>query len=178
MNNDTMDGRCRRRLSAALTAGVAGFALLAAACGGGGSAGGSGTSQTPYQQALAYARCMRSHGEPGFPDPTSQGAFSRIPPPSPQYQSANKACQHLLPSQPLTAAQKQEHVSQALRFAGCMRSHGVPSFPDPTIAQGGTAVGFRMSGIDRSSPHFQAAAQTCRKFEPGMAGLMAGGGAP
>jgi hypothetical protein len=67
----------------------------------------------------------------------------------------------------------------ALKFSACMRSHGLPSFPDPIIAQGGTAVGFNPSrSIDRNSPQFQAAVRACHKYEPGMAGLMTGGGAP
>ncbi len=121
---------------------------------------------------------MRTHGEPGFPDPTSHGQITYGPVDihSPQYLSANKTCEHLLGSQSLTAAQKREHLSQALRFSECMRSHGVLNFPDPLVAQGGKAVGFRMPGVDQSSPQFQAAVQACRKFEPGMAGLMAGGG--
>ena len=171
-------GRARVRAGAGLlAAALAGTAVLAAACGGGSPAGaGSGNGQTPYQQALAYAHCMRAHGDPGFPDPNSQGLFPH--PAGPQYQSATRACEHLLPSQPLTAAQEQGHVSQALRFAACMRSHGIPHFPDPAIAQGGTAVGFRLGSIDRNSPQFQAAVHACRAFEPGMAGLMAGGGMP
>jgi hypothetical protein len=180
MNNIIISGgrnRQQRAGAGILAAALAGIALLAAACGSGSPAGaGTGSGQTPYQQALAYARCMRAHGDPGFPDPNSQGLFPH--PAGPQYQSASRACEHLLPSQPLTAAQKQEHVSQALKFSACMRSHGVPGFPDPTIAQGGTAVGFRLGNIDRNSPQFQAAAHACRKFEPGMAALMAGGGTP
>jgi hypothetical protein len=31
-------------------------------------------------------------------------------------------------------------------------------------------VGFRVSGIDLSSPQFQSAQQACRKFEPGLGG--------
>jgi hypothetical protein len=171
-------GRGQRRAGTAILASVlAGIAMLAAACGGGLPVGaGSGSGQTPYQQALAYAQCMRAHGDPGFPDPNSQGLFPH--PAGPQYQPASRACGHLLPSQPVTAAQNQEHVSQALKFSLCMRSHGVPSFPDPTIAQGGTAVGFKLGNIDRNSPQFQAAVHACRKFEPGLAGLMAGGGTP
>jgi hypothetical protein len=30
---------------------------------------------TAYQQSLAYAQCMRAHGEPGYPDPASNGGF-------------------------------------------------------------------------------------------------------
>jgi hypothetical protein len=179
MNDITSAGRNRQWRAGAgiLAAALAAIAVLATACGGGSSASaGSGSGQTPYQQAIAYARCIRAHGDPGFPDPNGQGLFPH--PARPQYQSASRACAHLLPSQPLTAAQKQAHVSQALQFSACMRSHGVPGFPDPTIAQGGTAVGFRPGNIDRNSPQFQAAVHACRRFEPGMAGLMAGGGTP
>lgn len=162
--------------AAVLATALPGIALLAAACGSGGSpTAGPGTNQTAYQQALAYAQCMRNHGEPGFPDPTSQGAitYGPIDIHSPQYLSANKTCEHLLGSQPMTAAQKREHVSQALKYSACMRAHGMPNFPDPIIVQGGKAVGFRMSGIDQSSPQFQSAQQACRKYAPGL-----GGGGP
>ena len=76
-NDDTGGGRSRqqraeRRRAAVLTVALVSFALLAAACGGDGSSTAGGT---PYQQALAYAQCMRSNGEPGFPDPDSQGLF-------------------------------------------------------------------------------------------------------
>jgi hypothetical protein len=75
---------------------------------------------------LAYTQCMGTHGKPGFPDPTSQGQITYGPVDihSPQYLSASKTCEHLLGSQPLTAAQKREHLSQALKFSECMRSHG------------------------------------------------------
>jgi hypothetical protein len=178
MNDNIRGGRNRRRAAAGiLAAAVAGIAALATACGSSPPAGaGAGSGQTPYRQALAYARCMRSHGDPGFPDPDSQGLFPH--PAGFQYRSASSACGHLLPSQPLTAGQKQGHVRQALAFSACMRSHGVPGFPDPTVAQGGIAVGFKVGNIDQDSPQLQAAARACRSFEPGMAGIMTGGGAP
>jgi hypothetical protein len=47
-----------------------------------------------------------------------------------------------------------------------MRSYGVPNFPDPG-ASGGIDIG---SGVDPQSPAFQAAAQACRKFQPGPRG--------
>jgi len=160
--------------------GLAGIMFLVAACSGGAATAGAGAAGPTYQQALvAYAQCMRAHCEPDFPDPTSQGAFPHIPPPSsPRYQTANRGCQHLIPSRPLTAAQKQRATRQALQFSACMRAHGVPSFPDPVISGGGTAVGLHVAHLDRNSPQFQAAVQACRTFEPGMAGLMSGGGAP
>ena len=45
-----------------------------------------------YTQELKFADCMRRHGEPGFPDPSSNGVFSLngIDPNSPQYEGARK----------------------------------------------------------------------------------------
>src|SRR5260370_34299274 len=52
-------------------------AVLVTACGGGSSPGASATGgSTRAQAALAYARCMRSHGVPDFPDPDSNGNFN------------------------------------------------------------------------------------------------------
>jgi hypothetical protein len=66
----------------------------------------SGHSLSRSQQAqyLRYAACMRSHGEPRFPDPTfngnsvSFGTNGAIDPNSPQYQSAAQACASVNPS--------------------------------------------------------------------------------
>jgi hypothetical protein len=49
------------------------------------------------RKALAFARCMRAHGVPSFPDPTSSGAAPAGPPAgidlqSPAFQSAARAC--------------------------------------------------------------------------------------
>jgi hypothetical protein len=47
----------------------------------------------------------------------------------------------------------------ALKFAQCMRSHGVPNFPDP-----GQPVGGPGSGINPQAPGFQSAGQRCDKL--------------
>jgi hypothetical protein len=61
-------------------------------------------SATQQQQALnqlvKYSQCMRAHGVPNFPDPTSGNGgmgfnLSGVNLHSPQYQSANQACQSL-----------------------------------------------------------------------------------
>lgn len=54
-------------------------------------------------------------------------------------------------------------TQQALRYASCMRSHGVTNFPDPTA---GKAERIGQSGIDTNSPTFQAAATACQKYQP------------
>jgi hypothetical protein len=52
-----------------------------------------------------------------------------------------------------------------LKFSQCMRSHGVPKFPDPS-ARGGIDIG-STSGLDPRSPSFQTAQNACRKLLPG-----------
>jgi hypothetical protein len=151
---------------------VAGAALLlATACSGGGST--VTTALTTYQKALAYAQCMRTHGVPKFPDPDSRGVFgispSELGPTNgTQFRAADKACRHLLPGgQPMTPAQQRKVTDEALRFVACMRSHGLPSFPDPIVnAQG---IGFRVGrgGPGPRSPQFKAAQQACQKLMPG-----------
>jgi hypothetical protein len=61
--------------------------------------------------------------------------------------------------------------SRPLAFARCMRANGVPNFPDPT--PGGRPL-FSTTGINPSSPAFQAAQAKCHGF---MA-LPGGPGAP
>ncbi len=60
-----------------------------------------------------------------------------------------------------------------LKFADCMRSHGVPNFPDPGAAGGGGIPIAAGSGINPRSPAFQAAQNACMKLMPG--GVPAGG---
>jgi hypothetical protein len=54
-------------------------------------------------QALKFSVCMRSHGEPNFPDPAANGSFTLpagMNAESPQFQNAAKACQSLRPNNP------------------------------------------------------------------------------
>jgi hypothetical protein len=88
---------------------------------------------------------------------------------SPQYLPASKACGHLLPSYQVTPAQRKQELSSALRYSACMRSHGVPSFPDPVELANGN-IELRLGAGHGSSPQQQAAAQACRKFLPGGGG--------
>jgi hypothetical protein len=49
-----------------------------------------------------------------------------------------------------------------LRFSRCMRSHGVPGFPDPPSASGGGfGFAFGGSGIDPGAPLFREAQRAC-----------------
>ena len=172
MNEETSARRARQRRSrlraGPLIAAVAGIALLTAACGGPATL----TAAQKYQKDLNYAQCMRSHGEPSWPDPNSQGGFvfdtpgTSLDTSSPQYQSANKACQKLLPNGRIgfTPAELQQAMSKALKFSACMRSHGIANFPDPVARDGGVFIS--VTGIDLNSPRLQSARQACRSLSP------------
>jgi len=63
-------------------------------------------AQTPSAANVAlevrWARCMRSHSLPRFPDPNRQGAFdsSKFDESSPAFQTASKACKSQQPTGP------------------------------------------------------------------------------
>ncbi len=132
----------RTRRAALLATELIAVGVLAAGCGSSPSA--RTAAHRPGAQALAYSRCMRSHGVPSFPDPTisasgNHGSIGLNIPAgltaSPAFSTAQQACGKLAPggpgasgAAPLTAKQQAELVT----FAACMRSHGVPSFPDPS----------------------------------------------
>jgi hypothetical protein len=80
---------------------------------------------------------MRSHGVPNFPDPRSGGGVPKadaqqLRVSSSQLQTAQQACQDLLPNVLPNGTPEPAQVRQALRFSRCMRTHGYPTFPDPS----------------------------------------------
>lgn len=139
-------------------------------------------------RALQFARCMRSHGVTNFPDPSSGGTLQlqiqRTPDSTsvngvevngPAFQAAMSACRADLPNgghaPTLTAARRQA----VLRFAQCMRGHGVTGFPDPQFRGGGVAFQFHPgSGMDPNAPTFRAAQRACS----GILGKGGPGGGP
>jgi hypothetical protein len=154
-------------------------ALLAVACGSSPSSGGSGGSPTAAPSAtsllaLAYSRCMRSHGMPNFPDPDRSGQLSKqaIIAASNEVstsvnQAAERACQSLWPYQAPTQAQLEQQLAADVRFVQCVRSHGVPNLPDPIISDGRVEVVISSSaGINVASPRIRAIAQECQHVLP------------
>ena len=156
-------------------------ALGLAACGSSQpNAGGSTVGQgdpAGATKALAFARCMRSHGVSNFPDPTggelrlqvqktpSSTSVNGVEVNGPAFQKAMQACRSYLPNggHP-SAAQTAQVKAKALAMSRCMRSHGVPDFPDPqfqTAPGGGFGIKIGGPGINPNSPAFQAAQKAC-----------------
>ncbi len=173
------------RIAVAIIA-TAGLALPAAAFGGSRSftvAGGSSTARglaylrsTNAQQALAYSRCMRSHGVPSFPDPSSNGAFPKVTPQqlgvsSSQFQAAQNHCRYLLPNggSGVSQTQVQQLMSGMLKFAQCMRSHGVSNWPDPVIDAGGNPEFYLDGKVNQNSPQISSKIHGCLHWLPSFA---------
>jgi hypothetical protein len=203
MNNSTRVMRRPRRawppatrIAAAVIA-TAALAPLAAACGGSPSstgvtpnAGGSATSTS----AVAYSHCIRSHGVPNYPDPSSGGRLPKgnaeqFGVSNSRLQTARRACQHMYPSnggsfQQLMLCENTGDCPQAVvqhaltemrSFAQCMRSHGVPNWPDPTIDSQGRPF-FNVSGAGLShaythSPLIESKDRECGRQVGGSAGV-------
>ena len=159
--------------AALLLAGCGGSSPSSTSTGGGGSgssaaAGGgdSGAARPPTgvpADAVKFARCIRSHGVSDFPDPSSSGQLT-IPPDdrnTPAFKSASKACQSLMAAGAggIGPSGQKSDLSRAqeLQLAKCLRSHGVPNFPDPTPS-GAVPPG----SVNPNSPAVKAALQACQ----------------
>ena len=160
-------------------------ALLVAACGSSRPTTGSQTAASVQADGLKFASCVRSHGVPNFPDPTSSNGgglriqqsqtagsggsmtVNGVPVSAPAFQAAQRECAKYMPKRgPISATQVRNLSKAALEMATCMRSHGVSNFPDPKVQAGSNGgVGVQINGSgggpNPSSPTFQAAQKVC-----------------
>jgi hypothetical protein len=193
-------GATARRLWAGIV-GTALISFLLAACGGGNSpasvahigksappttvlpaagSGGDVTLRQLYQDAIAYAGCMQSHGDPTFSPPTTvdnageqivgwpqPGDLKGDPQALSQYNTANRTCEVLLPNSGAgpSQAQVQRQLAKDLKFSKCMRSQGLANFPDPKESNQGISIS-SAHPIDPSSPEFQSAQKACQSLVP------------
>jgi hypothetical protein len=162
----------------ALASLLVGGVLALAGCGGTsptstttGSAGPKGGVNAAYK----FSACMRAHGLANFPDPvvkTSPGSQSvgiRITPAisgSPQFKTAQKACQSILPAPSNSdlaaqAQQEHQHAQDILSFVRCLRSHGITRFPDPDPQGRLSLQTVKQDGVDLYAPSFVSAAKAC-----------------
>jgi hypothetical protein len=142
----------------------------------GSSAAQGGSAASRDDSALAYTHCMRTHGEPSMPEPSFHGghisikinATSGVDPGSPQFKAANNACKRLVRDtgggavgNTITPAEQADY----LKAAACMRSHGVPNFPDPTFKD--DSVEFNSpTPIDTNSSQYKRALAACQRLIP------------
>jgi hypothetical protein len=173
---------------ATLLAAVLTTSAAVAACGGSTP---TKTAKTAHKNtALKLAECMRTHGVPDFPDPQSGGGYGiqasagssggsvvvnghTINESAPAFQTAMNSCQKDQPQGPATSGSQLTAARQgALKMAECMRSSGVPNFPDPKVSAGpgghGIQVEIGVGGSGPGSGPSKAAAQASPAFQKAM----------
>jgi hypothetical protein len=131
---------------------------------------------------------MRSRGVPDYPDPTVAGGTTTLPKESAQhlgvssalFNAAERACQHLLPTTggSLSASSLQQcyltdvcpqalvqrAMSAGLEFARCVRAHGVPNWPDPSIDSEGRPL-FNINVPRPAPPPTSTAISECSRLD-------------
>lgn len=163
-------------------------AITIAACG--------SSSKPPYTGGSAYsanvkvAQCMRAHRVSNFPDPSASvagqggGGFSiqhvvgssqilvnGVSVGGPAYTAAAQTCGLSAGgSARVSAAEKQGMIAKA----HCIRTHGVPDFPDPFFGGGG-GVGFKPpAGYNAQAPAVQQAKKACANVGTAIPGAGVG----
>lgn len=123
-----------------LIAGGAMVALLAG-CGASSYHSSAAANGTVNQRALIALRqlasCVRAHGIPSFPDPQmGSDGVPRFPESAPRVPTAaQQACRtvagRIPPDYTETTAVSAGDYQKLLVLARCIRSHGIPDWPDP-----------------------------------------------
>jgi hypothetical protein len=138
---------------------------------------GTVTSASPsagggFEQALAFAQCMRDNGVPDYPDPQQQGGkvqFNGGDMNSPAAQKAVEACRDKMPQGNAGGPNGGAAIDSAkvTAWVKCMRENGLPKFPDPDVSGNTITVPVGDSGIKPDSPEFQKAQSACMSTYPG-----------
>jgi hypothetical protein len=125
-------------------------------------------------------QCVRTHGMPNLPDPhvdsNGEPHWPGGEPPEPP-QSVQRACRPAFEKLAAATADRQPvgpaDVPALLRFARCMREHGMPDWPDPkadgTFPLAGTSL-----EQEGKSPRFIRASQACDRLNPDPRGRVYG----
>jgi hypothetical protein len=155
--------RTSSNLAAALAA-IATAAMLTAC--------GSSSPSKPHSAGAddqKVAICMRAHGVPNFPDLGTTASYhymAEVNQSAPAFESAQKACAKYGDPMAPPAPPSESQMRELVKFSQCMRTHGVPNFPDPTGNNVETEQLIARLGIDPRSPAFQQAAAACG--DPGL----------
>ncbi len=138
---------------------------------------GSSAGSSQSRRLVSFSACMRSHGVSGFPDPsTKQGPNSfgidgynfnlpaNMNTQAPAYESANKTCgQRIGPGSGSGHGIPAKAREAAMAHARCMRTHGVPNYPDPIFSGNGMSQRSGGPGTSPRSPAFQRAQKACTR---------------
>ncbi len=104
-----------------------------------GNSSGGGNAYANAQKGVKFAECMRHNGVSEFPDPGASGKLtidavangSSLDTGTPAFKQAIAACKNLEPAGFMGSKRTSQQQHAGLKFAQCIREHGVKDFPDP-----------------------------------------------
>ena len=171
----------RQLFAAAVLPLLAAAGLLLAACGGTSHAAGPGSANgSTNQRALVVLRqlahCIRAHGNPSFPDPVVRNDGVPVFPdsaprvPTPTQQACRTIADRIPPDYTETTAVSAGDYHKLLTLARCIRSQGIPDWPDPN-ALGEFPIDSRIQQAMRVNKRaFNPAIHACARLNPNPSG--------
>ena len=161
---------------------AASCAVVLAACG---SARSTGYHDPHYPYGapnvpISMSKCMRANGVPSFPDPREGPSGGGVGWPGggpvmissdvllimgqriagPVVASAAKTCKQYMAPGGAPPALTESQRQAAIADAECMRTHGLPNFPDPTFSGPHQRLNLG-PGLNPQSPAVEQAAKAC-----------------
>jgi hypothetical protein len=139
---------------------------------------GANTNATDRAKAVKFSECVRENGVSDFPDPKPSGEFPDfgVSVSHEVWRRALRACKELRQPGSLSRVRNPEQQATALKFARCMREHGVTDFPDPV---NGEPLVARRRIPSAATPGgmsvLNAAMDKCRDFLRYITAVAAGG---
>jgi hypothetical protein len=123
------------------------------------------SSSSPDASTAAIVACYRAHGDPSFPDPVydpgdGRWHFGTSPGSAPL--ATQQACRHLFPAANASPPVPQAQFQALVRLAECLRSHGLPTWPDPDPDG---SFGLPPALLSKT-PAFHRAATDCQRYWP------------
>jgi hypothetical protein len=165
-----------------LSAAVCATAVVAC---GGATASGYHNPKYPYgapNVPASMSKCLRANGVSGFPDPRAGPNGGGVGWPGglgigadgsilvfgqvfkgPVVVHAETTCKGYMPPSGPPPALSESQREAAIAHAECMRTHGIPNFPDPNFNGGGLQLNLP-PGLNPNSPAIERAAKVCGVF--------------
>jgi hypothetical protein len=139
-----------------------------AACGGQAAQNQGETTAQIWHELVV---CARAHGDPNLPDPTIDSHGQATFPPGTAKPSAAtlQACQSIYDRLPAAVrGNGTPDIAMEIKFAQCMRAHGLPDWPDPN-ADGAYPLPPDLVADSKSGPvwdRVKAGWDACKAFNP------------
>lgn len=125
------------------------------------------STEDTYNQALAYAKCMRENGVPNYPDPELQdgGVQVKAPKETAAMAAALEACRDKQPQRDAGDNGGSVDAEQLAKWMRCMRAK-LPQFPDADVSGGTVTIELKGTGIAGDSAEFDKARKACQPDFP------------